>query len=156
MKKVEIVSISKVKQDFILSGEREYAKRLAKFVDLKVTDFNLSLSSSLSKQDVMRQEGEYFLKRVSKDSKIILLDEHGKKFNSQEFANFIKKQDVLSNTLCFAIGGAFGWHEDVKKEAFLLLSLSDFTFPYQLSRLIMVEQLYRAYTIINNFPYHKD
>lgn len=156
MKKVEIISISKVKQPFILEGEKEYAKRLSKFVDLKITDFSLNFPASLSKEDVMKKEGEYFLKRVPKDSKIILLDEHGKKFNSEEFANFVKKQDVSSNALLFAIGGAYGWHESVKSKAFMLLSLSDFTFPYQLSRFIMVEQLYRAYTIINNFPYHKD
>ena len=156
MKKVEILSISRVKQYFILKGEKEYQKRLSKFVDLKLTDFNLSFPASMSKNDVMKQEGEYFFKHTSKDAKIILLDEHGKKFTSQEFANFIKKQDVSSNTLLFAIGGAYGWHESVKEKADMLLSLSDFTFPYQLSRLIMVEQLYRAYSIINNFPYHKE
>lgn len=156
MKKLEILSISKVKQNFILEGEQEYKKRLSKFVDIKITDFNLSFPASMSKDDVMKEEGDYFLKRVSKDSKIILLDENGKKFSSQEFANFIKKQDIDSNALCFAIGGAFGWHKNVKDKASLLLSLSDFTFPYQLSRLIIIEQLYRAYTIINNFPYHKE
>lgn len=156
MKKLEILSISKVKQNFILEGEQEYKKRLSKFVNIKITDFNLSFPASMSKDDVMKEEGDYFLKRVSKDSKIILLDENGKKFSSQEFANFIKKQDIDSNDLCFAIGGAFGWHQNVKDKASLLLSLSDFTFPYQLSRLIMIEQLYRAYTIINNFPYHKE
>ncbi len=156
MKKVEILSISKVKQSFILDGEKEYIKRLSKFVDVKVTDFNFSFPASISKEDIMKEEGDHFLKRVAKDSKIILLDERGKSFSSKEFASFIKKQDIDSNLLCFAIGGAYGWHEDVKKKASLLLSLSDFTFPYQLSRLIMIEQLYRAYTIINNFPYHKE
>ncbi len=156
MKKLEILSISKVKQNFILEGEQEYKKRLSKFVNIKITDFSLSFPASMSKDDVMEEEGDYFLKRVSKDSKIILLDENGKKFSSQEFANFIKKQDIDSNDLCFAIGGAFGWHQNVKDKASLLLSLSDFTFPYQLSRLIIIEQLYRAYTIINNFPYHKE
>lgn len=156
MKKIQIVSISKVKQDFILKGEEEYKKRISKFVDLKIEEYNLNFPSSYSKEDVMKEEGEYFLKRIPKGTKIILLDERGKKFTSYQFADFLKKQDIESNNLCFAIGGAFGWHEDVKKKASMLLSLSDFTFPYQLSRLIMIEQLYRAYSIINNLPYHKE
>ncbi len=156
MKKIQIVSISRVKQDFILKGEEEYKKRISKFVDLKIEEYNLNFPSSYTKEDVMKEEGEYFLKRVPKNTKIILLDERGKNFTSYQFAEFLKKQDIESNNLCFAIGGAFGWHEDVKKKASMLLSLSNFTFPYQLSRLIMVEQVYRAYSIINNLPYHKE
>ncbi|MGI6681061.1 MAG: 23S rRNA (pseudouridine(1915)-N(3))-methyltransferase RlmH [Bdellovibrionota bacterium] len=156
MKKIELISISRVKQDFILKGEREYAKRLSKFVDLKITDYNLDFSISCPKSEIIKQEGEYFLKRVSKGQMLVLLDEKGKKFNSKEFASFIEKQYANPNALCFAIGGAYGWCENVKKKADMLLSLSDLTFPYQLTRLIMVEQLYRAFTIINNFPYHKE
>lgn len=136
--KVQIHSLSATKDKSIESIEAEYLKRLQRYTKTEII------------------EGKELLKNNSPNSFLAILCESGVQFNSKKFAEFIEKRMVQgSSTLQFAIGAAFGWDDDARKKADIVISLSSLTFPYQLSRLILIEQLYRAFSIINNAPYHK-
>jgi len=101
------------------------------------------------------KEGELFLKRISPSDFVVLLDEHGKECTSHGFAQFIaKKQLNETKNIIFIIGGAFGFSEAIYQRQDAKLALSQLTFPHIMTRLIFVEQLYRAFTILNNEPYH--
>jgi len=154
--KIRILSVSKIREDFIRKGEDEYLKRLKSFVQLERIEIGADFSSSLSETQILAKEAELILSKLKKDEFLIILDENGKDFTSHEFASYLddKMLHGVSN-FCFVIGGAFGLDKTVKKEAGLLLSLSHMTFPYQISHLLLIEQLYRAFTVIKGIPYHK-
>ena len=97
-------------------------------------------------------EGELLLKSIPTGSFVIILDERGTQFTSKEFAH---RLDSITQPICFIIGGAYGLSEELKSKANLILSLSAMTMPHILARAILVEQIYRAYTIGQNHPYHK-
>ncbi len=97
-------------------------------------------------------EGELLLKATPLNSFVIAMDERGKQFSSQDFAHYI---DKIMQPIAFIIGGAYGLSEPIKKRANLTLSLGSMTMPHILARVLLVEQLYRAYTILQNHPYHK-
>ncbi len=86
---------------------------------------------------------------------LTVLDEKGKSLNSVEFSNFLKNTEIHFQKLCFVIGGAEGLSESIKKDAHFLLRLSSLTLPHALARLILCEQIYRAYTLLKNLPYHR-
>lgn len=155
MTKIQVISVSKVKQSFVKEGEAEYIKRLKPYLSLGVDELGVSLSSALSPAEVMKKEADAFRKKLS-GGLFIALDERGKQYNSQEFASFFESQMEQYQSITFGIGGAFGWDEELKREAGSLLSLSSLTFPYQLSRLVLIEQIYRAMSIIRGLPYHKE
>lgn len=105
----------------------------------------------------MEREAELIRKNIPDGSTVILLDEHGKQFRSVEFASFLQKQmNTGKKDLVFVVGGAFGLAERLKKNADHLIALSQMTFTHQLIRLIFIEQLYRAMTILRNEPYHNE
>ena len=105
--------------------------------------------------ELKNKEGIALLKYISTDDKLCLLDENGNSYSSQKFAEFIDKNNTLgTKQLVFAIGGAFGFSNEVYKRANFKISLSKMTFSHQIIRVIFLEQLYRAYTIIKGIPYH--
>jgi len=126
----------------------DYLKRLPWSININ----QLELKNSLPADKQKIQEGEILLKSIPAGSFVIALDEKGNKFTSQSFTAYLEK---ISQPICFIIGGAFGLSEAVKTRADALLSLSDMTMPHIIARVILVEQLYRAYSISNNHPYHK-
>lgn len=104
---------------------------------------------------VLKQEEAAIRKALGKDSNWIAMDERGKQFTSHEFANTLQKQmNTGTKNLIFLIGGAYGLPEAIKKEANLILAMSSFTFPHELARIILCEQIYRAMTILKNEKYH--
>ncbi|MEZ4880046.1 MAG: 23S rRNA (pseudouridine(1915)-N(3))-methyltransferase RlmH, partial [Chitinophagales bacterium] len=142
---------------FIEAGVQTYLKKVNYFTKVEHRLFN-DVKSVKDATVLKQKEAEQFIYQIKVDDYIVLLDEHGKQYNSRQFAEFIvNKQNIGSiKRLVFIIGGAFGFDDTLKQKANALLSLSNMTFSHQLARVIFLEQLYRAYSIIHNFPYHND
>ena len=104
-----------------------------------------------------KPKGLQYLRMYSRQTNLVLLDERGRQYTSREFATFIEQKGVAGvRNLIFVVGGPYGFSEEVYKRANSLLALSKMTFPHELVRLLFVEQIYRAYTITANMPYHHD
>jgi 23S rRNA (pseudouridine1915-N3)-methyltransferase len=150
--KITIRAIGKDNSKELKSLIDEYLKRLPWTVQIE----ELVCNKKGSVDEVKKWEGELLLSKIDTDSFIFVMDEIGKKFNSVSFANLISAQ--MNNGfrhIYFLIGGASGHSDEVRKKANCLLSLSDMTFAHKIVRLILAEQVYRAYTIIQDHPYHK-
>jgi 23S rRNA (pseudouridine1915-N3)-methyltransferase len=117
----------------------------------------LKNTKSLSMEQQKEKEGELILKALQPGDVVVLLDEHGKEFRSVEFASWIeRKMHTVNKRLVFIVGGPYGFSPKVYEAAHEKISLSKMTFSHQMIRLIFVEQLYRAFTILNNNPYHHE
>lgn len=139
--KLRIALIGKVREKYLLEGEAQYLKRLSKYTKIELLEC---------------KDNSHLLKRLDSSEYLVALDEKGKSYSSIQFAKFIEERMLRGPSLVtLAIGGATGWDDVIKKRANLLLSLSDLTFPHQMVRLIILEQLYRAFTILKGEPYHK-
>jgi 23S rRNA (pseudouridine1915-N3)-methyltransferase len=152
--KIKIISIGKFgKNDANAELFKKYQQRLKWDLTLQEMEVKGNLSGRVLKQ----KEAEILLKNVPSGAKIIALDEKGQIFSSQEFAQKIKNfaNNSFSN-LAFIIGGANGLDESVRKKADLVLSFGKMTFPHMMVRPILAEQIYRACSILNNHPYHKE
>jgi 23S rRNA (pseudouridine1915-N3)-methyltransferase len=156
--KVSLIYIGKTNQNFVKDGFEIFAKRLkhyTKFQEILIED--VKNAGKLPKDELKKLEGEKLLSKVNNTDFLVLLDEKGKSFQSVLFAKWLEQKAVQGTQhIIFAVGGAFGFSEKVYERADFSLRLSDMTFSHQLIRLIFAEQLYRAYTIINNEPYHND
>ena len=158
--KITIIAVGKLKEKYLKEGIAEYSKRLSRFCDLNIIEVadeqapeNLS---SAQEEQVKKREAERILKRVSSGSFLIVLDVKGKKLDSEGFASKLKSLFLSGNSnITFVIGGSLGLDGELLRKADFSLSLSDMTFPHQLTRLILLEQLFRAFKIINGEPYHK-
>jgi len=139
--KFKIIAVGKIKKNWINAGINEYLKRLPQLEILEIKD--AGKQKELSK----------ILSLIKKKDKLIALSETGESLTSVEFASFINKE--LLQPLVFVIGGPDGLSEQINNYAYQVLSLSSMTFPHEMARLFLVEQLYRAYTIIQNKNYHK-
>ena len=154
--KVTILSVGKVRQSFIKEGEQEYTKRVKDGLSLQLVELGLDAPESLPPAEIQEREAKELLKRLEAFDRVVILDERGKGLSSQQFSDFIAKQmNGGVRSLAFVIGGAFGFSEKVRQRADLVLSLSTLTMPHQLARLVLVEQLYRAHTILKGIAYHK-
>ncbi len=155
---IKFVLIGKTSFKFVKEGMDMYLQRLKRFVDFEIIIIpDLKNQKKLSIQQIKEKEAELILKQLKTNDFLILLDEKGKSLNSLKFADFIrKKQDTATKQLIFTVGGAYGFSDAVYKRANFLLSLSAMTFSHQIIRLFFMEQIYRAYTIINSLPYHNE
>lgn len=156
--KIELITIGKSEDKYIIDTLNKFLKKLSFYVSFTMSEIVPSSSSLKSSSDISfikEIEGDYILKKVSTSDYLILLDERGTKFSSQKFANFIEKKSLSSlKSMIFVIGGAYGFSEKVYKRADDLISLSEMTFNHQLIRVMFLEQIYRAFTIIKGEPYH--
>ena len=152
--KITLISIGKFDNANFKELFNNYLKRIAWKINL--IEIDSKISNAVDKNKILEIEGELLLKNFDKYQKIIILDPLGQHMDSVKFSNIIKKFSIdgFSN-IAFVIGGAYGLSEKVKNRGDLILSLSQMTLPHLMVRLFMIEQLYRAYTIINNHPYHK-
>ena len=154
--KIHLCSIGKPHDELMRSAIEIFTHRVSRYCD---TEWKIlpppKNAGKLNEKDLKKKEGEIISGAFDKNNWLVALDEGGKEFTSQEFAGFIeaRKNDSIKN-LVFLIGGAYGLDDTVLKRANLKWSLSKLTFPHQLVRLILVEQLYRAFTILNNEKYH--
>lgn len=153
--KVSLLWIDKTKERHLLELINEYLHRLAKYVKYNVLEIS-PVRSQTQKETVLELEAKAILNALNPVSYKIVLDETGEQFSSQTFARFLEKhQNASTKELAFIIGGHFGLSDRIKKQADFTLSLSSLTFTHDMARLILSEQLYRAYTILNNHPYQK-
>ncbi len=149
MTKINIYTINKISSS---SPENKIILDYLKRLPWKIAFHELEIKGKFPPEKQKLLEGEMLLKSIPSNSFIIALDERGKSLNSAEFANIFEK---VTQPIAFVIGGAYGLSDDIKSSAGLLLSLSDMTMPHMLARVMLVEQLYRAYTINIGHPYHK-
>lgn len=151
---MKILCVGKTKQSFIEAGIKEYEKRLRLFNPVQwqiLPDVKLSKSNTVSQ--VKSQEAEIILKALSPRDVVVVLDERGRQFGSVDFAKKLEKLQV-KGPLVFIIGGVYGLDASLRNRADLVLGFSQFTFTHQMIRLLLVEQLYRAYTILQGKTYH--
>lgn len=145
--KITLVVVGRLKEKFLTAGVAEYLKRLQKFARVEIRE--------VPECRTLEEEGEKILSLVPQNSWLCVLDVSGEELCSEDFAKKISALalDGVSN-LTFAIGGAFGLSEELRHAADFRLSLSRMTFTHQMSRLILLEQIYRAFKINRNEPYH--
>lgn len=154
--KISLLSVAKTDNNYLNEGVNEYIERLKHYVKFEFIEIQIpSKYRSLNPDQLKEAEGKLILKHFEGVDIIFLLDEKGKSFTSMEFATWIQRQmNTGIRHLMFVIGGAFGFSPEVYKAAHGKLSLSSMTFSHQMIRLFFVEQLYRAFTILKNEPYH--
>lgn len=153
--KIRLLVVGKTKEKEIQSGIDEYLKRLTRYANFQMEVIpDVKVSKKMSAGEVKSLEGKEIIKRLEKDI-LILLDEKGKEFTSVGFSKWIENQQLNSTKqLTFLIGGAYGFSEAVYQRASSKIALSKMTFTHQMIRLIFIEQLYRAFTIIKGEKYH--
>jgi len=158
--KITILAVGKIKEDHFVSAVKEYGKRLKPYCSLKIIELKDEKTpqdpSEREKELVLQKEEERIAEKLPQDAYLVLLDPRGKEMTSEKFALFMEELPLKGfSHLCFVIGGSMGLAERLKTKAHLLLSFSKFTFPHQLFRVILLEQIYRGFKIIKNEPYHK-
>lgn len=151
--KVNIICVGKIKEKYISEGIAEYQKRLSKFCDIKIIEVDeFSQEKSITKK--IASESNLIIEKLS--GFIITLDRNGQELSSEQIAQKIEKIKLLGKSeIKFVIGGSNGVSKDLLQKSDLLLSFGKVTYPHQLFRLILIEQIYRAFSIIEGLPYHK-
>jgi 23S rRNA (pseudouridine1915-N3)-methyltransferase len=156
--KFQLFNIGKPDTDFLAAGINNYSERLKHFIDFTIIDLPvLKQGKNLSAESFKQKEGEIIKKAIIKCDIVIILDENGTEYDSRSFADWFNKiMNKGIKQVAFITGGAYGFSEDIYKMADYKISLSKMTYTHQLVRLVFMEQLYRACTIIKGLPYHND
>jgi 23S rRNA (pseudouridine1915-N3)-methyltransferase len=157
---ISIVTVGKLKEKYLKQGIEEYLKRLTSYAKVEIIEVADEKApeelSELEMEQVKQKEGERILAKISQDTHVIALAINGKMQSSEELADSLDKLATYGKSkLAFVIGGSLGLSDEVLKRANDKLSFSKMTFPHQLMRLILVEQIYRAFRINRGEPYHK-
>jgi 23S rRNA (pseudouridine1915-N3)-methyltransferase len=157
---ISVISVGKLKEKYLKLGIEEFSKRLSKYCKLDLIELeDEKCPENLSEKDmeiVKNKEGQRILSKIKNNSHVIALAIDGKNLSSEELADTISKLAVRGNShITFIIGGSLGLSNEVLKRADYKLSFSKMTFPHQLMKLILLEQVYRSFRINNNEPYHK-
>ncbi|MDD6880294.1 MAG: 23S rRNA (pseudouridine(1915)-N(3))-methyltransferase RlmH [Firmicutes bacterium] len=158
--KIQVICIGKLKEKYWTDAVNEYSKRLSRFCDLEITELKESKlhdkASEAQEQAVIEEEGKTILKHVKDGSYVISLEILGKNLTSVELAEKMEELPLMGKShVTFIIGGSLGLSKDVSKRADFKLSFSKMTFPHQMMRVILLEQVYRAFKINKNEAYHK-
>lgn len=158
--KITIISVGKIKEKYLVMAIDEYAKRLSRYAKLEFIEVGDEKTpdgaSELEELQIKKVEGQKILKNIKDNSYVIALAIEGKMISSLELAQKMESLGVNGvSHIVFLIGGSLGLSEDVLKRADYLLSFSKMTFPHQLMKVILLEQIYRSYRINSNEPYHK-
>lgn len=152
---IKIISVGNKPNKWELEGEDYYIKQLPKNINVNYLHIKGQQHPNMTKKEILQKESDLILSRISEKDYVISWDKKGKNINSEDFSAFFSKSIETKKEILFIVGGSFGLSDDVLKRSNLILSASLLTFPHRLFRLILMEQIYRAYTIINNKPYHK-
>lgn len=150
---IKIICVGKIKEKYLVSAIEEYSKRISKYTKIEIIelpDYDIN-----NKDVVLEKEKENILKHINNKDYIITLEIEGYELSSEEFAKKIDKIFITNPNITFIIGGSYGLHNQIKNMSDFKLSFSKFTFPHQLFRVILLEQIYRVYKINNNESYHK-
>ena len=156
---VNIICVGKIKEDYFVKATAEFEKRLSRFCTFNVIclpDRSIPDNASpAEEQIVLKKEGEEILKKIGKGDIVVAMCIEGKQLSSEELAEKIADFQMQSSTIDFIIGGSLGLSDEVKQRANLKLSMSKMTFPHRIARLMLEEQIYRAFKINANETYHK-
>lgn len=158
--KITILCVGKIKEKFYRDAVDEYAKRLGKYCKFEIVEVadekTPDKASTVEEEQIKAKEAERILSKLKEDAFVCTLEILGKKFHSEGFAGLIEQTALKGKShIVFIIGGSLGLHESVLRRSQQAISFSDMTFPHQLMRVILCEQIYRGYRIINGEPYHK-
>lgn len=155
--KIHLFMIGSTSDPRLQSLIDEYRQRLTHYVPFELVVIpDIKNAKSLSQEQLKTAEGEALLARLTPSMDVILLDEHGREFRSIEYADYLQKKMSSGKDLALVIGGAYGFSPAVYQRANGKLSLSQMTFSHQMIRLMAIEQIYRAMTILRNEPYHHE
>lgn len=153
--RITLIETGKTKDPFIREGVELFKKRVVRYVPFNIETLpDLKSSRNMTMKEVQEKEGAILLKRIKPSDYVILLDERGLEFHSIGFAEYLNSLEGKVNQLLFVIGGPYGFSSKVYERADAKLALSKLTFSHQLVRVLFMEQLYRAYTILKGEPYH--
>lgn len=158
--KIKIITVGKVKENYLKEGINEYLLRLSPYAKTEIIEVDDSKVKDNPNQSditkVINEEGDRVLSKIKNTDYVINLDLNKKEYDSVEFSKFIESKMVEGgSSLTFVIGGSYGLSQQVKERANNAISLSKMTFLHQMTRLILLEQLYRSFKILNNETYHK-
>ena len=158
--KIKIVTVGKLKEKYLKDGIVEYSKRLSRFANLEMIELadekTPDRASDSENQKILELEGTRILSKIGDRDFVIVLAIEGKTLSSEDFSKQLEQAPINGfSTLTFVIGGSLGLSPQVKKRANLSISFGRLTLPHQLMRLVLVEQIYRAFTIQQGSPYHK-
>lgn len=158
--KITVITVGKIKEKYLKDAIAEYSKRLSKYCKLEIIEVadekTPDNASEIVEESIRSKEAERILKYVKDDAFIITLEINGKQLSSEGLADKIDKLGVQGTShIIFIIGGSIGLGQEVLQKSNYALSFSKMTFPHQLMRVILLEQIYRSYRIINGEPYHK-
>jgi len=157
---ITILCVGKIKEEFFRGGIDEYSKRLSRYVKLSIVEVpdekTPDNASEAENQKIKDTEGEKLLSRIKPTDYVCALAIDGKMYSSEEFSDYLAQTQITSKgNLIFVIGGSLGLSEAVLRRSNAKISFSKMTFPHQLMRVILLEQIYRGYRIMNKEPYHK-
>ena len=150
---IKIITVGKLKEKYLKDAQEEYLKRLGKYNKVELIEVEDSKIDD-SKQ-ALTEEKNHILKHINSKDYVITLEILGKELTSIELANKIDKTFINNSDITFIIGGSYGLHQEILDRSDYSLSFSKMTFPHQLFRILLLEQLFRSYKILNNEKYHK-
>lgn len=150
---IDIIVVGKLKEKSLKDLESEYSKRLTRYAKINIIELKDSKDNDINL--AIKQESKLILDKIDDKSFVILLDIKGKMLSSDDLSKKINKITQTNAKITFIVGGSNGVSMDVKNKANMLLSFSPMTFPHQLFRIMLLEQIYRSLAILNNSPYHK-
>ena len=150
---IKILCVGKIKEKFFKDAVSEYNKRLSKYTNLQIIEVDDINSDNIN--TILDKEKDLLIKHISSKDYVITLEIEGKQLSSLELSKKVEELQIYNSSIVFIIGGSYGLHQQIKDRADYKLSFSKLTFPHQLFRIILLEQIYRAYKIISNESYHK-
>ena len=154
---IQLIYIGRDKKNIYTELENTFFNRIKHYSTIKITGLSPPIyPKSISTNEIKKKESQLIQPYLEKPTTNILLDEKGKHYTSIQFADLLNNKMIISKDINFIVGGAYGFSEEIKKKADSILSLSKMTMPHHLARLVLVEQLYRAFTILKNEKYHNN
>ena len=148
---IKIICLGTIKEKYLTEAIKEYTKRLSKYTKLEI----IELKDEKDDANPLKKEKDNILKHINPKDNIVILDIKGKEYTSEEFASFINKELTNNSNITFIIGSSNGLDDDIKNLTNKKVSFSKLTFPHQLFRVMLLEQIYRSFKILNNETYHK-
>lgn len=150
---MKLITIGQIKENYLKDAIEEYQKRISKYTNMEIIE--LKDEGLVEEEKAKKLEAEKIEKHLNDKDYIITLEIEGKEYTSLEFAEKLRNIQIENSNIVFIIGGSYGLADSIKKKAKMHLSFSKMTFPHQLFRVILLEQIYRAFKINNNESYHK-
>ncbi len=150
---IKIICLGKIKEKYFSLAIDEYLKRIQKYTKLEIIELKDQNFSNIN--DILEKERDLILKRINNDDYIITLEIDGTQYSSLDLSKKLEDIQIHNANMVFIVGSSYGLHDDIKKLSNFKLSFSKLTLPHQLFRIVLLEQIYRCYKIINNETYHK-